>query len=314
MREILLSENFSHNKTRMRKTILALAITSAFIFLLAACGSSTTPSPTASPSATTAPTASTTASASPNNAGQSGPICGAGDLPAFISDIVLAKDTQGANFEPVDVTETYEPNQATFHAVVTLKDAPKNLQLGSVWYLMQASGYKPQKIEGNNLEVAAGGSRNVDFTLKGTQAAWPVGSYCLEIYANGKLAASKPFSVVAGSSTSSAGIRVVQDIVLAEGSKPDTFEPVNPTNTFKKDAGAIHATVKIQDAPANTVISAKWYPPDQEPLEFNLPPVDGTRWLDFRLTPTPNGFPGGEYKVEIFVNEKLVDTKTFTVQ
>lgn len=314
MREILLSENFSHNITRMRKTIPALAFTSAFIFLLAACGGGTPAQvPTAPPTATLAP-ASTSNPKTPTLAAIDSDICAPGNQPDFIQQVVLAKDTQGANFEPVDVTEAYEPNQATLHAVVTLKNAPKNLQLGSVWYLMQASGYKPQKIEGNNLEVAAGGSRNVDFTLKGTQSAWPVGSYCVEIYANGKLAASKPFSVVTGSSTTSAGIQVVQDIVLAEGAKPDTFEPVNPTNTFKKDAGAIHATVKIQDAPASTVISAKWYPPDQEPLEFNLPPVDGTRWLDFRLTPTPDGFPGGEYKVEIFVNETLVDTKTFTVQ
>lgn len=67
---------------------------------------------------------------------QGSSICGTGEKPAFISDVVLAKDTQGTNFEPQDVTDKYEPSQATFHAVVTLKDAPKNLQLGSTWHLV----------------------------------------------------------------------------------------------------------------------------------------------------------------------------------
>lgn len=298
----------------MKKSILALALTGAFIFLLTACGGETSTPVPAKPLAATDAPALTTRTITPTLAAIASDICAPGNQPNFIAQVVLAKDTQGANFEPIDVTEAYDPAQATFHAVVTLKDAPKNLQLGSKWHLVEASGYKPQQIDANTLDIADGGSRNVDFTLKGTQTAWPVGSYCVEIYANGELAVSKPFSVVASSATSNAGAAVVTDIVLAEDAKPDTFEPVNPTDTFKKNAQAIHAAIKIQDAPANTRFQAKWYPPNQEPLEFNLPPVDGTRWLDFRLTPAPDGFPTGEYKVEIYVNEKLVDTKTFMVE
>ncbi len=296
----------------MKKTILALVLTSVFIFLLAACGGDATPAPTAAPTSapTVAPTATTIVLGEPT--AQTTDVCAPGSQPAFISDVVLAQDTQGANYEPVNVTETFDPSQATLHAVVTLENAPKNLQLGATWHLVQAPGYKPQKIDATELAVADGGSRNVDFTLKGAQPAWPPGEYCVEIYANGVLARSKPFTVAA--SGSNAGAEAVADIVLAESVKPNTFEPVNPTDTFAKNAEAIHAVVKIQDAPANTSLSAKWFPPTQEPLEFNLPPVDGTRWLDFRLTPPPDGFPAGAYKVEIYVNQKLVDTKTFTVQ
>jgi hypothetical protein len=298
----------------MKKSIFALALSGAFIFLLAACGGDATPMPTNAPPSTEAPRATATRAASSNTGIEPAEMCGTGEMPAFITGVVLAKETQGANFEPVEIVEAYDPSQATFHAVVTLKNAPKNLQLGSAWHLMQASGYKPQTIDQNTLDIPDGGSRNVDFTLKAVEPLWPVGSYCVSIFANGKLAVSKPFEVIGSSATSNAGAEVVQDIVLAENTKPDTFEPINPTTMFKTNAQAIHAAVSIQDAPANTFVSAKWYPPDQLPLEFNLPPVDGTRWLDFRLDPPSEGFPTGEYKVEIYVNEKLVDTKTFTVQ
>ncbi|MCG3139332.1 MAG: hypothetical protein HDKAJFGB_00200 [Anaerolineae bacterium] len=294
------------------KTI-ALVLLSAVV-LLNACGGDATPTPTPAPAPTStslpAPTATTIVS--DKTTPQTAKVCAPGETPTFISDVVLAKDAQGANYEPVGITEAFEPSQATLHAIVTLVNAPKNLQLGATWHLIQASGYKPQKIDATTIEVADGGSRNVDFTLKGTQSAWPVGSYCVEIYANDKLALAKSFTVIAGESN--AGSNVIQDIVLAESVKPDTFDPINPTDTFKKNAEAIHAVVRILDAPANTQLSAKWFPPSQEPLDFALPPVDGTRWLDFRLTPPPDGFPAGEYKVEIYVNQKLADTKTFTVQ
>ena len=298
----------------MKRFFIALILLSAFVFVTA-CGGAAIPPPTDIPPAppTETPKPPTAIPNTEPNA-QPDAICGAGEQPAYISEIVTAKNAQGENFEPVDITDAFDPAQNTFHTIVTLQDAPKNLELGSTWYLMQAQGYKQQKIDTNTLKVPDGGSRNVDFTLKGTQPAWPVGTYCVEIYAGGKLAASKQFTVVASSAASNAGPEIITDIVLAENVKAETFEPVNPTTKFKKDAEAIHAAVKIKDAPANTMFRAKWYAPNQEPLEFNLPPVDGTRWLDFRVTPAPDGFPAGEYKVEIYVNEKLADTKTFTVQ
>lgn len=296
------------------KKIIALVLLSAIV-LLSACGgdapTQVPPTPlaaTQAPSATEPPPAATLAA-------QAAGICGPGEQPEYLKEVVLAKDAKGENFTPVDVTETFEPSQATFHAIVTLKGAPANLQLGTKWYLVQASGYTPNnKIDEKMVTVEQGGSRNVDFTLKSAQATWPPGTYCVEIYADGNLALSKVFSVVGGSAPSNADANVVKQIVLAEDAQPVTFEPINPTGIFAANAPAIHMTVQIKDAPANSEFMALWYPPNQDPLKFVLPPVDGSRWLDFRLTPPPDGFPNGEYKVEIYLNDELVDTKTFSVK
>ncbi len=297
----------------MKKILIALICLSAFILLTACASETPTPVPPTPLAATDTP-APTTAPPTATLAPQASGICTQGSLPAYITKVVLAKDTQGENFEPVDVTDAFEPTQATFHAIVTLQDAPKNLQLGSKWYLVQAEGYKPNtKIDENTLSVDQGGSRNVDFTLKAAQDRWPAGTYCVEIYADGNLALAKMFTVVDNKQPSGAGADVVKAIVLAEDTKPDTFEPVNPTTTFKPNAPFIHAAVQIEKAPANTKFRARWHPPSQDPLDFDLT-TDGTRWLDFRLTPTPDGFPKGAYTVEIYVNDELVDTKTFQVE
>lgn len=293
--------------------LIALVVLSA-MSLLAACGGEDATQVPATPLAPTKVPVATQASPTATRAAQASGICAQGNLPAYIKEMVLAKDVQGENFTPVDITDAYAPTQATFHAIVTLQDAPQNLKLASKWYLVQAAGYTPNtKIDENELPVDQGGSRNVDFTLKTTQDAWPSGTYCVEIYAAGNLVLSKNFTVVANTAPSNAMGSVVKQIVLAQDARPATFEPVNPTTTFKANAPTIHATVEIQDAPANTNLRARWYPPTQDPLDFDLT-ADGTRWIDFRLTPAPDGFPTGEYKAEIYVNQELVDTQTFTVE
>jgi outer membrane usher protein FimD/PapC len=195
-----------------------------------------------------------------------------------------------------------------------LQDAPANLVLGAKWYLIDATGFTPNtKIDENDLTVAGGGTRNVDFTLQNSGNLWPPGTYCVEIYADGTHALSQEFRVTGDATPSNAGVEVVRQVVLAQDADPGAFTPINPTTTFKSDAPFIHATVEISDAPPNTIFRARWYPPSEDPLDFDLT-TSGTRWMDFRLTPTPTGFPTGQYQVEIYVNDQLAKTVEFTVE
>lgn len=301
-----------HTRTNMNRPLLALVLLSAFFFI--SCGVDTTTEVLPTPILPTPEPTVAVARATAVPAAQTVGICGPGTLPAYIKEVVLARDTQGVNFTPVDVTDEFEPTQRAFHAIVTLENAPADIQMGSRWYLVQATGYTPNtKIDDNVLNVPEGGSRNVAFNLSATQSTWPPGDYCVEIYAEGNLALSKNFKVVGSAARSNATPDVLKQIVLAEDSDPGTFAPINATSKFKSTAPFIHAAVEIFEAPANTVLRARWYPPSQDPLDFELT-TDGSRWLDFRLTPAPEGFPTGEYTIEIYVNDQLADTKTFIVE
>lgn len=316
MWKISLGEIF-HIIIFMRIKFSALVLLSAFLVLAGCDGGTTpadpTPTPLVVPQATLVPPTATPPPTATLSAQVSG-ICGEGQTPPYLKEIILTTDTQGDTFTPVDSVTEFEPTQGTFHAVVVLDGAPKNLKLAAAWYLVRGEGYKPgTQIDQKELVVDTGGTRNVDFTLRTTQDRWPPGDYCVEVRAEGSLALSKTFKVGSDSTPSNAGADVVKQIVLAEDSKPETFEPINPTTQFKSNAPFIHATIQVVSAPVNTRFRARWYPPAQEPLNFDLK-TNGTRWLDFRLTPAPQGFPAGEYEVEIYVNDKLVDTKTFTVE
>ncbi len=304
----------------MKRNALALLLLSALTLgLLAACGGAdptATPVPTAAPTdvPTTAPTnAPATATTAVNDA-QAPAICGKGITPDFIKQVVLAKDVSGANFDPVDITAQYTSDQKIFHAITTLENAPNNTTLRAIWYLVNAAGYAPNsKIAATEMSNSDGGSHTVDLQLKPKGEKWPIGAYCVEIYVDNTLALSKTFNVVGGNATVPPNDNPIKQVVLAKDIKPDTFEPINPTTTFKTNATFIHATVQIAHAAPNTVFKARWYPPTQGPTDFEVS-VDGTRWVDFRLTPGSNGFPAGDYKVEIYANDKLLQTETFKVQ
>ncbi len=300
----------------MKRLIAALVLTSAFL-LLVACGGDEPAETTPTTAPTIAPTTASATSAAPpasdtTPAAQSATICGQGTKPAYLTDLVLAKNTDGDNFTPVDLTDEFEPSQI-INAVVSLQDAPGGLNLDAKWYLLQAEGYTPNALLDQTTVENAAGTRNVRFTLQTVGDPFPPGAYCVEIYAAGNLALSKQFRVIGDATPSNASIDVVRQVVLAENAEGGTFTPINPTTTFKSDAPAIHATVEIVDAPPNTKFTARWYPPTQDPLNFDVN-VDGSRWIDFRLTPTPTGFPTGQYQVEILVNDRLAKTVEFTVE
>jgi len=108
---------------------------------------------------------------------------------------VMATDTQGDNFEPVGVTDTYAVDQAVFHAVVSLANAPSDTTVKAVWTAVDVGDAAEPGTVVDETEVTAEGSRNIDFTLTSDSGQWPVGTYKVDIYLDGELDRTLNFSV-----------------------------------------------------------------------------------------------------------------------
>jgi hypothetical protein len=106
---------------------------------------------------------------------------------------VMATSTQGDNFDPVGITTIFPP-QATFHAVVTITDAPDNSKIKAMWYAVDVGSAAAPNSLIDQYELSANGSRNIDFTLQ-PKAGWPQGTYRIDIDGNGTLAKSVTFQV-----------------------------------------------------------------------------------------------------------------------
>lgn len=146
------------------------------------------------------------------------------------------------------------------------------------------------------------------------------------------LSSSQAVMVVFTPTPPNKGNATITNVVLAQGVKSGTFDPVGVTTTFPADQRILHAVASVLAAPKDTVIKAVWTAVDVgsvapantwiQEAEFRFDDIPN-RNVDFVLTPTgdrwPPGryagppWPPGEYQVEIFLNGKLERTVDFMV-
>jgi hypothetical protein len=92
----------------------------------------------------------------------------------------------------------------------------------------------------------------------------------------------------------------------------------NPTTVFTQDA-IFYAMVDLKNAPDDTKLKAVWTVVEAEGTEPNLmlnetEITSGDGLIHFQLENTDYLWPLGQYKVEIYLNDKLDQTLTFEVQ
>ncbi len=272
-----------------------LFLAGLLVVLASSCG----PSPD---TAAATPSATASAAISPDN---------------IITNAVMARGVQSSNAEPVDITNDFPTDQAVFHTVVTVLNAPDNTVIRVAWLTADSRL--------SEFLLAAQGSRNLDFVLKPEGGRLPAGSYRAEIYVNGRLDRTLDFTVQGSRAqptppaASPTAPHIVAGITLALDTEGVNKDPLNPTTLFPAGA-VIHAVVAIQNAPANTKFTATWYavdvgrvvPPNSRIDATDLT-TDKTRNLDFALSPTTT-WPVGKYRVDVSVNGKLEASADFTVQ
>jgi hypothetical protein len=147
-----------------------------------------------------------------------------------------------------------------------------------------------------------------------------------------ELPSSQPVVVVYTPTPPNKGNAMITNVVLAQGVKSGTFDPIGIATTFPADQRILHAVASVLAAPKGTMIKAVWSTVDVgniapsntwiQEAEFRFDDVPN-RNVDFALTPTgdrwPPGryagpaWPPGKYKVEIFLNGRLERTLDFMV-
>ena len=242
---------------------------------------------------------------------------------SVISSITMATDTRGDNKDPVNPTTAFS-SKAVFHAVVAIKDAPKNTRFTAAWYVTDVGSASSPNSLIDSTDLTADGTRNIDFTLSPNNQ-WPAGKYRVEISVNNVLDRVVDFTVTGSSSSTTPSAPApkpsgfISGITMALDSKGENKDPVNPTTAFSPSA-VFHAIVAVKNAPAKTVFSAAWYVDNvgsaaapNTLIDTTDLTTDGTRNIDFTLSPN-NKWPVGTYRVEVSVNGTLDTVVKFSVK
>ncbi len=108
----------------------------------------------------------------------------------------------------------------------------------------------------------------------------------------------------------------ISEAYMAASVDPSTSEPLEITDVFyQQETTEVYAVALVRNVPSDTKISAIWYhiPSGSSVASENDIYTDQDMWVNFSLY-MPDGFTLGEYKVEIYIDDKLKETLYFTVE
>lgn len=112
---------------------------------------------------------------------------------------------------------------------------------------------------------------------------------------------------------------LVSEVVLARNVEEETMAPVDVTGVFGNQ-DIFHAVVQIEDAPAGARFRVAWYATDvgeaapcNTHIDSHEISADGTRYIDFNLTPD-SPWPNGRYRAEVYCNDNLEQVLDFSVE
>jgi hypothetical protein len=111
--------------------------------------------------------------------------------------------------------------------------------------------------------------------------------------------------------TTGAGVKVT-DVTLGRAIGGDRAI-TDKTETFRPN-DTIYASVATEGSAASTTIRARWTFEDGQVVDESTRTIapNSREHTEFHIS-KPNGWPAGKYQLQVFVDDRAVETKTFQV-
>ena len=106
---------------------------------------------------------------------------------------------------------------------------------------------------------------------------------------------------------------VFENATLALDVDPKTAEPITPADSYLAGTRDLYATVYVKGVSGATKVSAVWtYLSTNMVFSTTEIEIEEEDQISFKVK-VPGGIPRGDYKVELLVEEEILETLTFTV-
>lgn len=97
-----------------------------------------------------------------------------------------------------DATQSFAPDTAKIYLHAGLVDVASGSKLGSTWIAEDTGGAAPANYKIDSVELTAGALINVaTFSLSKPTSGWPVGTYRVDLFIDGKAAGAAHFKIAA---------------------------------------------------------------------------------------------------------------------
>ena len=108
----------------------------------------------------------------------------------------MSRGVSGDGTVPVDITDLFQPDSPSIHAVLVLDGAKVGTKVLGTWVSVDAIETPNYQIDSAEVVTKSQGDARVHFKISKPQKGWPVGKYRLDVSVDGKFITSIPFSVV----------------------------------------------------------------------------------------------------------------------
>jgi|GEM_PF-1543476 len=217
-----------------------------------------------------------------------------------------------SNMGPDEKSDVFSPTDI-FYCSVNIKGLKKGTVVTAKWYKGETF------IKEYPCEINVSNAAYIGFSLKPPPTKWPAGDdYRVEIFVDDTPSEEASFRVEDGGESSSSETEM--DPALKNCLKSSTlcrdvdddYNPVDETDVFGRN-DTFNCLVVVENAPANTVVKARWYHGEDMMDEKEYPIKDGGDKTVNLYCKKKTAWTPGDYSVELSLNNHPVEVKKLTV-
>jgi len=253
---------------------------------------------------------------------------------ANFANIKMASEINEDTLAPVIVTKVFAPDSPIIYVTGEVKNAPSGTVIKAEWIYTQN---EPDEPIGTGEDTVEATTNVFEFHLTNGGDPFPVGTYNIKLYLDGKVKAEVGFSVEGDAQTTTPATTlptatttaaattapgtvtpVFSDLKTSLGADEETFEPINVTDTFNQTDEKIYLTGSLDNGTVGKVLSTEWRYVNEDNTTTLIDTIDYT--LEFTSTifkfylPTPDGgWYIGDYEIWLYVDGTYYTYVAFTV-
>ncbi len=252
----------------------------------------------------------------------------------IVQEVVMTHNVYPGTLMPASPSLMFGPDEKYIHAVAHTVNVDRVRNVQAVWRYAGVPGHVWNSILAQMQAVAKpGDSPYLDFWISPTSPLTE-GTYIVEILVDDVFAGKAEFAISRYTAAVATPVpmrliptppfrtyfKFAPDAVLAKDVAPNTYEPIEITETFPLNHKTIHAVLRLEQAPQFTSLKVVW---SSLPSKTNamfvsfaesaaLLSKEYTGYIDFHITAeTP--MLEGLYRADIYVNDKVVYVLDFTM-
>ncbi len=194
------------------------------------------------------------------------------------------------------------PTDDVIYMVGKIKDVPTNAAIEVRWFLR--SDPVPQTV--SNVR----GSATYQFvaSFQPSEERFRPGAYMARVYVNNREVGARSFAVKEDAYSQQGP--VVHELAIST-KVTRKMQARKPNTTFKKDTEKLFVSFEVTNLESDADAEVNWYL-NNEPFHSQTITLSGNQHYAAHILST-EGLPGGDYAVEITINEKVMGHRRFVI-